>query len=220
MYNNLGGEQGKRYQGEMKYGQVTTHQGKKVDLIIKDVDGTYHKNNVARTRESMMAMRQFRMSGSQFIKKYNGNRFRTGVVGIGSLSTGTFKFRFCTVDSRSGEPVTLDRFALTFFDLDGRVARNGRGYEEVATYHAEGVETVEKSMTTHNCKKVRGGKQYCHVESAKVEVKEPRSYLNLDGEADAQKAAFTMYFKEKSCVDLDYTLNYGHRVFLFNGGCF
>jgi len=202
--NNLGGMGPDIGNKEMRYDSVTTSEGKPVHLIIT-TDDTYHSAN--------HLFQEKRTNGDDFVAKYNGDKFRSDVMAIGSLAKGDFTFKFSFVNDE-GEPVVIPFLPMTFFDLDGSTLAEARGksYEVVTTADSAGIEYILGSKVKHHC-----DNGFCTAESAKVEIKIPPSFEHLSPET--KKAAVTFFFKGKSSFDITYALNYPHRVFLFKGQC-
>jgi len=240
--NNLGG-MGPNFndEAEIRYGDVLSWKDG-VDLVITSVPtmsqtegGKVHKGKKGKKGkgkgkgkgnddeeedpyyENNIDFEAKGTTGKEFIAKYNGDEYRTDVMAIGSLATGNYTFRFCFEDA-DGSPVTVPFVPMTFFDLDGSTKVEPKSYEEVSTHDASAMESVKGSEVEHECTKQKDGTNFCKCSSAKQEIEIPSHFGSLS--AHTRVAAITMFFKQKSCFDLTYTLNYPHRVFLFRGQCF
>jgi len=202
--NNLGGMGPGRGDNVIKYKHVTKVDGKDVNLVIS-TDDTYYQANIAKSA--------YGQTGKSFIGKYNGGgpRGRSDVMAIGSLATGDFTLSFDFTDD-DGNAVVVPHLPMTFFDLDGSTRVGGKSYEEIETHDALAILTVEGTKVTHSC---AGG--ICKSEGAKVEIDIPADFTHLT--STTKKAAITFFFESKSSFDITYTLNWEHRVFLFNGMC-
>lgn len=236
-YNNLGG-MGPNFRDpkEIRYQRVTKVGGDYVDLVItaegevetKPTGGRFGrfsrfgrgKGGMTKKNPYLAAnenAKEFGTNGKAFIAKYNGDSFRTDVMAIGSLAKGKFEFKFSFVNSKTGAETKVPYVPMTFFDLDGKDTLGGKSFEEVHTFDAEGMEYVDGSLVTHQCKRTKKG-QFCSCESAKEEIAIPPTFDDLSDQT--RKASITMFFKQKSSFTLTYGLNYPHRVFLFKGQCF
>jgi len=202
--NNLGGMGPGTGDNVIKYNHVTTVDGKPVNLIIS-TDDAYYQANKDKTAYSK--------TGKEFISQYNGGgpRGRSDVMAIGSLATGAFTLTFDFSDD-DGNAVVVPHLPMTFFDLDGSTRVGGKSYEEIETHDALAILTVDGTKVTHGCV---GDK--CKSEGAKVEIDIPANFKHLT--SATKKAAITFFFKSTSSFDITYTLNWEHRVFLFNGMC-
>lgn len=195
-------------------------KGKKGLLLEVDSKPTnpYYQNNWDHTWRGK--------TGQGFAGDYNGNEHRDDVIGIGSLAVGSYPFRFCFVNNTDDSAVTLPYVPMTFYDLDGKDDKAPLRYEEVSTDDAEGIEGTVHSLVDYRarpgspwgCKAKAGGGHRCSARSANQEIQIPEDFDHLTPQT--QKASITMMFKDKSCFDITYTLNYPHRVFLFKGQCF
>jgi len=198
-----GGKKGKKGKGKGKV------KGKGKGKGNDDEADPYYENNFDFSAKNT--------NGQDFIAKYNGNAYRSDVMAIGSLATGNYTFRFCFEDA-DGLPVSVPFIPMTFFDLDGDTKVEPKSYEEVSTHDAFAMETVKGSEVEHECTAQKDGSNFCKCSSAKKEIEIPSHFGSLS--ASTRVAAVTMFFKQKSCFELTYTLNYPHRVFLFKGQCF
>jgi len=220
--NNLGGMGPEKWKApELRYSGVTTVRGQAVDLVITVAD----RQNPYRLANNKYNIRRklYGHTGESFISKYNGNKYRRDVMAIGSLAKGSFKFKFSFVNQRTGRPVVVPRVVFTLYDLDGEevtVRGQTKSYEELQTYDACMMEADDHSDVTYDCeeKMVMGKKaQYCHAESARVEIPIPANFDNPDKKA--KQASLTLMYSKKSSFFMTYTLNFPHRVFLFKGQC-
>jgi len=91
--NNLAGDGPDSGLEEVRYSKAAAVGGKVIDLVVKAVGGSYTGN-----------------------ADKNGKHGEFGQVNMKSGANVELEFSF--VDTSSGEPVTLDAVALSFFDLD------------------------------------------------------------------------------------------------------
>jgi len=91
--NNFGGAGPDTGPEEIRYSNAAAVGGRVIDLVVKQVGGSYTGNSAK-----------------------NGKKGSFGVVNLRHKKSVEVEFSF--VDSTSGEPVTLDAVALSFFDLD------------------------------------------------------------------------------------------------------
>jgi ssDNA-specific exonuclease RecJ len=96
LVNNLGGHGPSTGENVIRFGAVTTVGDNTVDLII-GVAGTYERTETGRNGH---------VSGNHIFK----------IVQAPSSST---TLEFSLVDSQTNSPVVLDKFAFSFFDIDG-----------------------------------------------------------------------------------------------------
>jgi len=206
--NNLGGMGPGRGEKVIKYNHVAKvdvdGQPTAVNLVIS-TDNEYYQANIHKSA--------YRQTGKSFIGKYNGGgpSGRSDVMAIGSLATGDFTFKFEFTDD-NGTPVVVPHLPMTFFDLDGSTRVNGKSYEELETHDALATLYVDGTKVSHSC-----DDGICSSQGAKVEIEIPSNFKHLT--SDTKKAAITFFFKTTSSFDITYTLNWEHRVFLFNGLC-
>jgi len=210
--NNLGGMGPDRGDKVIKYKHVATVDvdgtATPVNLEIS-TDDTYYKAN--------RGEKAYGKTGQSFIGKYNsggarrGRGGRTDVMAIGSLAKGSFTFTFKFTDD-DNNAVVVPHLPMTFFDLDGSTKVDGKSYEELQTKDALSIAYVTGTKVTHSC-----DNGICASKGAKVEIEIPSDFKHLS--ADTRKAAVTFFFKSTSSFDITYTLNWQHRVFLFNGLC-
>jgi len=211
--NNLGGMgPDTRVRPVIRYVHVATVEvdgtPTPVNLEIS-TDDSYYKANI---RE-----RAYGQTGPSFIGKYNsggskrGRGGRTDVMAIGSLAKGSFKFTFKFMDD-DGIAVVVPHLPMTFFDLDGSTKVDGKSYEELKTNDALSIAYVDGTKVTHSC-----DNGTCASKGALEEIEIPSDFKHLS--AQTRKAAVTFFFKSTSSFDITYTLNWQHRVFLFNGLC-
>lgn len=207
--NNLGGMgPGRGSEKVIKYKHVTKVQvdgvWTPVNLVISP-DNAYYQANIHKSA--------YGQTGKSFIGKYNGGgpRGRSDVMAIGSLAAGDFKFKFEFTDDK-GTPVVVPHLPMTFFDLDGSTRVNGKSYEEIKTHDALATLYVDGTSVTHSC-----ADGICAAKGAKVEIEIPANFKHLTSKT--KMAAITFFFKTTSSFEITYTLNWEHRVFLFNGMC-
>lgn len=207
--NNLGGMgPGRGSEKVIKYKHVTKVQvdgvWTPVNLVISP-DNAYYQANIHKSA--------YGQTGKSFIGKYNGGGpgGRSDVMAIGSLATGDFKFKFEFTDD-NGTPVVVPHLPMTFFDLDGSTRVNGKSYEEIKTHDALATLYVDGTSVTHSC-----ADGICAAKGAKVEIEIPANFKHLTSKT--KMAAITFFFKTTSSFEITYTLNWEHRVFLFNGMC-
>merc|ERR1711957_1074356 len=231
LVNNLGGMgPDLTLPEEIRYKNVATVDGGNVHLVITANDPTttaaprqrrwgrpHQQSGPESYKSANWNHREKGRKGQDFVAQYNGNRHRTDVIAIGSLSKGDFSFTFSFVND-DGDAVVMDKLPMTFYDLDGSTGVRGKSYEVVTTQDAVMLEALDGSLVTHSCASDSDNNLICTAKSATVEVDIP---INFDELTDATKrAAITFFFENRSSFEITYTLNYAHRVFLFKPQCF
>jgi len=99
--NNLGGVGPDAGAEEIRYGNAAVVDGRAVDLVLT-TDGTFRTSKPSK----------------------NGKTGAFGIINVKCGSSVTVKMR--VVDSESGSPVTLERVAVTWYDLDEGKKQKGR----------------------------------------------------------------------------------------------
>ena len=114
--NNLGGMGPGGGPPHIYYANVGNLQGHSIDCVVTTVGNNYDSDNA----NYVMRRGWFRMSGRQFIGKYNGFHTVAGAGTIGSLKSGSYEvtFKFMFADDKS--PAKIPYLPFTFYDIDGR----------------------------------------------------------------------------------------------------
>jgi hypothetical protein len=198
-YNNLGG-MGPRFGDPpvIHYRSVGTLNSRPLDLILT-TDGTYKAMNF----NFVWRMGWWRMSGQQFIGKYNGVHTTPGAGVVGTLRRGTYTVKFSVVYQEDQSPAVIPYMPMTFYDVDGAKER---------TSSCDAV-----SAAVHNPTNIGGGCSggCCNHMGSRFEVDTPTNWEAL---TNPQKmASVTYFFKDRSEFSFKYTTTFEHRIFLFKG---
>jgi len=169
-----------------------------LDLILS-TDGTYKAMNWA----FVFRMGWWRMTGKQFIAKYNGVHSVPGAGVVGSLKRGTYSVKFKVVYQEDQSPAAVPYMPMTFYDVDGNKERTG-------TCDAA-------SAAVHRPTNIGGGCSggCCNHSGSRFEVNTPSNWEALTSQQKG--ASVTYFFQDKSEFTFKYTTTYEHRIFLFKG---
>lgn len=149
-----------------------------------------------------------RMTGKQFIAKYNGVHSTPGAGVIGSLRRGAYKFRFTLLSTRTQRPTKVGYLPLTFYDIDG-------GYETTHTCDAVAAVTHKDGGLEGGCSKALFGRTCCKHKGFEKEIVSPSNWDRLS--LDQKKGSVTYVFKDVSTFEFKYEITYEHRIFIFRG---
>jgi hypothetical protein len=119
--NNLGGVGPDEGAEEIRYGNAAVVNGRAVDLVLT-TDGTFTTSK----------------------PKKNGKSGAFGIINVKCGTAVTVKMQ--VVDSESGNPVTLERVALTWYDLDE--GKKGKGRAMVQTCGSTGAIVSDNTELT------------------------------------------------------------------------
>jgi len=197
---NLGPEKGAQKIHWQKVGK--SPGGEDLDLIVEAV-GTHYRN-----ANWNYMFRKYRITGRQFIEKYNGVHSTPGAGVIGSLRRGAYRFRFTLLLTRTQRPAKVDYLPLTFYDIDG-------GYEETHTCDAVAAVTHKDGGLKGGCANVRCGGTCCGHRGFEKEIVTPSDWDRLS--LDQKKGSVTYVFKDVSTFEFNYKITYEHRIFIFRG---
>jgi hypothetical protein len=198
-HNNLGG-MGPNFHDPpvLHFSNVGEVDGRKIDMKVT-TGSEYKAANFA----YVWRYGYWSFTGQGFIKKYNGVlRSARGTGTIGTLKPGSFKFNFNFIYSDDQSPATLKSFPMTFYDVDG-------GKESLGSCDATSAVLHTPTGMSGNCDGC------CKHQGARAEVP---TLTNAHHPTASQKAASITYlFKDKDSVELEFTTNYPHRIFIFMG---
>merc|ERR1719329_1969390 len=184
-HNNLGGVGPDSGAEEIRYSNAAVVNGRKVDLVLS-TDGGFKTHKASK----------------------NGNAGAFGVLNVKCGTSVTVSMK--AVDAENGQPVVLDKVALTWYDLDE--GRNAKGRASVTTCGSTGAIVSKNTELTL----VREGDCSSATSSVAGTGKDnPKSPYHLDSVQISR--AVTLPFKQVSQFSSTLSLAKGYkgRNFLF-----
>jgi len=194
--------------GELRYNNVGTFKNQKLDLRITVTSGDY--------TDIAAVWKQRGKDPDKKNGKVDGSKF--GNINLQTVEnkpkSGEGNFRFCFVEENTNNPVTLEQFSWTIFDLDERGhdnGRNGIGIKEkflMDVSQAELFQVIDNTEVKLSCEDgsdlpcAPGIRTVFHSSTNGTGKDNPKNPNDLTNKQKARSVAFV--FKETSCWDITY----------------